>query len=118
MGSNGELVEPAPSKAGLWEDFVDIFYVPSSVFARRANGQFGLALLFLVLACVLLVFLTKGAMQPIMDAEFARQGAAAMRTSPRINSRPAAISSKLSLRFSSASGWPSAFSSRDWCCGW
>lgn len=84
MGSNGEVVETAPSKAGLWEDFVDIFYTPSSVFARRANGQFGLALLFLVLACVLLVFLTKGAMQPIMDAEFARQGAAAMRKNPNV----------------------------------
>ena len=50
MGNNAEVVEPGPSKAGLWEDFVDIFYAPSSVFARRADGKFGLALLFLIVA--------------------------------------------------------------------
>ena len=84
MGNNAEVVEPGPSKAGLWEDFVDIFYAPSSVFARRADGKFGLALLFLIVATVILVFLTKNAMQPIMDAEFVRQGAAAMRKNPNI----------------------------------
>lgn len=84
MGTNAEVVEPTPSKPGLWEDFVDIFYAPSSVFARRADGKFGLALLVLIVACVALVFVTKNAMQPIMDAEFARQGAAAMRKNPSI----------------------------------
>src|SRR5438270_13771267 len=87
MGSNAEPVrdvEPAPSKAGLWEDFVDIFYAPSSVFARRADGKFGLPLLFLIVVATVLVFLTKNAMQPIMDAEFARQSAAAMRRNPAI----------------------------------
>src|SRR5437868_7531407 len=87
MGNNAAAVrevEPAPSKASLWEDFVDIFYAPSSVFARRADGKFGLALLFLIVATVILVFLTKNAMQPIMDAEFTRQSAAAMRKNPNI----------------------------------
>ena len=87
MGSNAEPVrdvEPAPSKAGLWEDFVDIFYAPSSVFARRADGKFGLPLLFLIVVAAILVFLTKNAMQPIMDAEFARQGAAALRKNPNL----------------------------------
>ena len=68
MGSNAEpvrYVEPAPSKAGLWEDFVDIFYAPSSVFARRADGKFGLPLLFLIVVAAVLVFLTKNAMQPM-----------------------------------------------------
>lgn len=87
MGSNGDAVrevEPAPSKASLWEDFVDIFYAPSSVFARRADGKFGLPLLFLIVVGTVLFFLTKNAMQPIMDAEFARQTAAAMRRNPNI----------------------------------
>ena len=87
MGSNAEPVrdvEPAPSKAGLWEDFVDIFYAPSSVFARRADGKFGLPLLFLVVIGTILFFLTKNAMQPIMDAEFARQSAVAMRKNPSL----------------------------------
>jgi hypothetical protein len=33
MGSSGDAAregDPSPAKAGLWEDFVDIFYAPSS----------------------------------------------------------------------------------------
>src|SRR5450830_809003 len=87
MGSNADAVkevDPSPAKAGLWEDFVDIFYAPSSVFARRSDGKFGLALLFLVIVGTVLFFLTKNAMQPIMDAEFTRQSAAAMRKNPSL----------------------------------
>jgi hypothetical protein len=87
MGSNADSVkevDPASAKAGLWEDFVDIFYAPSSVFARRSDGKFGLALLFLVVVGTVLVFVTKNAMQPIFDAEFTRQTAAAMRKNPNI----------------------------------
>ena len=87
MGSNADAVrdvEPTPSKAGLWEDFVDIFYAPSSVFARRANSGFGLPLLFLIVVGTILFFLTKNAMQPIMDAEFTRQSAAALRKNPNL----------------------------------
>jgi hypothetical protein len=88
-------VEPAPSKASLWEDFVDIFYAPSSVFARRADGKFGLALLFLIVIGTILFFLTKNAMQPIMDAEFTRQSAAAMRKNPSITADQMATSRNL-----------------------
>jgi len=78
--------EPTPTKSSLWEDFVDIFYAPSSVFARRADGKFGMPLLILIVAAVILFFLTKNAMQPIMDAEFARNSAAAMRKNPNLTS--------------------------------
>jgi hypothetical protein len=87
MGSDAEVireVDPAPAKAGLWEDFVDIFYAPSTVFARRANGQFGLALLFLVVVATLLYFVTKNATQPIMDAEFARRSADMLAKNPNM----------------------------------
>jgi hypothetical protein len=87
MGSNADSVnevDPVPAKAGLWEDFVDIFYTPSSVFARRSDGKFGLALLLLVVVGAILVFVTKNAMQPVFDAEFTRQTAAAMRKNPNI----------------------------------
>jgi hypothetical protein len=85
MGSNADAVkevDPSPAKAGLWEDFVDIFYAPSSVFARRSEGKFGLALLFLAIVGGVLFFVTKNATQPIMDAEFTRQTAAALRKNP------------------------------------
>ncbi|HKC80613.1 MAG TPA: YIP1 family protein, partial [Gemmatimonadaceae bacterium] len=93
MGSNGAAVkDEEPGRAGLWEDFVDIFYAPSSVFARRSEGKFGMPLLFLVLVGTVLFFLTKNATQPIMDAEFARQTAAAMRKNPNITAEQMASS--------------------------
>lgn len=95
MGSNADAVkdvDPAPGKAGLWEDFVDIFYTPSSVFARRSDGKFGLALLFLIIVGTVLFFVTKNAMQPIFDAEFTRQTAAAMRKNPNITAEQMAAS--------------------------
>lgn len=73
-------------KASLWEDFVDIFYAPSEVFARRREGKFGYALLFLTLAGVVLHFLTKNAMQPVMDAEFAFRSAEMMKANPQMTS--------------------------------
>jgi Yip1-like protein len=87
MGNDAGAVrdaEPAPEKVGLWEDFVDVFYVPSSVFARRSDGKFGMPLLFLVVVGTVLFFLTKNATQPIMDAEFARQSAKMMRQNPNM----------------------------------
>src|SRR5437773_652418 len=95
MGNDADAVkevEPAPAKASLWEDFVDIFYAPSSVFARRADGKFGLPLLVLIAIGTVLFFLTKNAMQPIMDSEFARQSAAAMRKNPNITADQMATS--------------------------
>src|SRR6266478_5025804 len=95
MGSNADAggeVDPSPAKAGLWEDFVDIFYAPSSVFTRRSDGKFGLALLLLVVVGTILVFVTKNAMQPIVDAEFTRQTAAAMRKNPNVTAEQMASS--------------------------
>ncbi len=85
MGSDaGAVRDEEPGRAGLWEDFVDIFYAPSSVFARRSDGQFGKPLVFLVLVGTVLFFLTKNATQPLMDAEFARRSAEMMRKNPNL----------------------------------
>jgi hypothetical protein len=95
MGSNADAVkevDPSSEKASLWEDFVDIFYAPSSVFARRSDGKFGMPLLLLIVVGTVLFFVTKNAMQPIMDAEFARQTAAAMRKNPSITAEQMASS--------------------------
>jgi hypothetical protein len=79
-------VDPSAQPASLWEDFVDIFYAPSEVFARRRNGKFGLPLLFLTIAGVVLYFLTKNAMQPVMDAEFSFRSAEMLRANPQMTS--------------------------------
>jgi hypothetical protein len=82
----GSPTEPSAEPASLWEDFVDIFYAPSQVFARRRDGKFGLPLLFLTLAGLVLYFLTKNAMQPVMDAEFSFRIAEMLRANPQMTS--------------------------------
>jgi hypothetical protein len=82
-----EPAGPAPAadkSASWWEDFIDIFYAPSAVYARRANAGFGLPMLVVTVILGLVVFAMFGAMQPIMDAEFQRGAAAAMRSNPQI----------------------------------
>jgi len=70
--------------AAIWEDFIDIFYAPSSVFRRRENGNFFVPLVVITVFCGALFFLTSGVMQPVFDAEFDRGIAAAMRQNPNM----------------------------------
>jgi hypothetical protein len=76
---------PAPPKgASRWEDFIDIFYAPSSVYARRANSGFGIPMLVVTVLIGVITLANSGVMQPILDAEFARGTAAAMKQNPQI----------------------------------
>jgi hypothetical protein len=75
---------PAPAKpASRWEDFIDIFYAPSSVYERRANSGFAIPMLVVTVLVGALFIANSGVMQPIMDAEFARQTAVMMRKNPQ-----------------------------------
>jgi hypothetical protein len=81
--------EPAVSttkaeRAGVWEDFIDIFYAPSQVFARRAQESFWVPMVVVTLAVSALFYLNSGVLRPIMDAEFNRGMAAAMKQNPRL----------------------------------
>ena len=73
-----------PSKASLWEDFIDIFYQPSSVFERRREGQFGMALLILAVVTGILAFALHNGLAPVMDAVMAKQQAAALAKNPNL----------------------------------
>lgn len=73
---------PTLEKASFAEDFVDIFFSPSAVFARRANSGFFLVLCILTLLLGGLFLANRGAMQGIVDAEVARQMAEAARQNP------------------------------------
>jgi hypothetical protein len=75
---------PTPSKAGLWEDFVDIFYQPSQVFERRRDGKFGLAFLAFVVVSGILFFALHNGLAPIFDAEMAKAAAAMAAKNPQI----------------------------------
>ena len=70
--------------AALWEDFIDIFYAPSSVFRRRANGNVFIPLAVITLVCGTLFYLNSGALQPMFDAEFDRAIAMATRQNPNL----------------------------------
>lgn len=74
--------------ASRWEDFVDIFYNPSAVFARRENSGFGIPMLVVTLLIGGIMLLTFNAMQTVMDAEMGRAIATA---SKQPNFRPEAI---------------------------
>jgi hypothetical protein len=75
---------PAAKPASKWEDFIDIFYAPSDVFARRANSGFGLPMLVVTVLIGLIALANSGVMQPLMDAEFNRSMAAAMKKNPQL----------------------------------
>jgi hypothetical protein len=80
----GSVTTPAPEKASVWEDFLDIFYAPSSVFARRANGSFFIPMLVVTLVLGTLFLVNSRVTESIIDAEMQRRTAAAMAKDPRI----------------------------------
>jgi hypothetical protein len=83
-GAGPPAREPQPEQASLWEDFVDIWYAPSSVFARRATGSFWIPTLVLTLLLGGSLLANIGVLQPMMDAEFHRAMAAVLRANPQL----------------------------------
>jgi hypothetical protein len=75
---------PAPEKAALWEDFLEIFTRPSAVFERRKNAGFIVPFLVLVVVFAVLYLGLRGAFQPIIDAEISRSFAKAMAKNPKL----------------------------------
>lgn len=71
-GLDAPTVPPQPEKSSLLDDFMDIFYAPAKVFARREKSSFWIPLL-IVSALIALIFLAnRDLMEPIMDAEMSR----------------------------------------------
>jgi len=75
---------PPAEKASVVEDFIDIFYAPSSVFARREKSGFWVHLLIVSLLFAGFSFASKSVFSQIFDAEFSRGMAAAMAKNPRL----------------------------------
>ena len=76
---------PTPVKpASRWEDFIDIFYAPSSVYQRRANSGFGIPMVVVAVLVGVIALANSGVMQPIMDAEFTRNTAKLMQQNPKL----------------------------------
>ncbi|HEY2375319.1 MAG TPA: Yip1 family protein [Gemmatimonadaceae bacterium] len=76
-------VAAAAPPASLWEDFVDIFFSPASVFRRRERGSWLIPLLIVTVAIGIIAIASRGVLQPVMDAEFER-AADQLRKNPQI----------------------------------
>lgn len=63
----------APPSASLWEDFIDIFYAPSSVFERRRGAQWWPVLVILAVVLAALFFLWHRTMPSVFALETQRQ---------------------------------------------
>jgi hypothetical protein len=70
--------------ASWWEDFIDILYTPSTVFARRAASGFGVPMLVVTVLIGAIFIANSNVLQPMMDAEFTRGAAAAIKKNPQI----------------------------------
>ena len=90
---------PSPTKACLWEDFIDIFMQPSQVFDRRRDGKFGLALLALVVLSAILFFALRNGLSAIIDAEMAKQAQAMAERNPNITPDQIASSQAMMEKF-------------------
>jgi hypothetical protein len=77
-----ETPATASVTSSRWEDLIDVFIAPVQLFRRRSDGKFGHALLVLMVLIAIVYFLTRNAMQPIMDAEFQRSMASNPKLTP------------------------------------
>jgi hypothetical protein len=76
---------PKERPPSVWEDLLEIFYAPVTVFERRRDTPaFGLALIIFAVLVLGLGFAFKGMMEPIMDAEWKRGMAQAMKQNPQL----------------------------------
>ncbi|MEX2153062.1 MAG: YIP1 family protein [Gemmatimonadaceae bacterium] len=90
-------VQGAPlEKASVVEDFIDIFYAPSRVFARREKSGFWTHLLIISAIAALFAFANRGVFDQIFDVEFQRGAAKAMEANPQITEDMLAQQRKIS----------------------
>ncbi len=78
------IVESAPGKASFMEDFIDIFYTPSSVFERRKEASPWPAVLVVTGLFAILSYVNFKLLGPAIDAEIARNMAKAMQANPQM----------------------------------
>jgi hypothetical protein len=67
-----DMNDTAPASAGGPGpvDLVEIYFSPSEVYDRRRGGNFGLPLVVFAVASIILFFVTKDLLRPVMDAEW------------------------------------------------
>ncbi len=102
---------PAPAKASLLEDFVDIFFSPHAVFQRREKAGYALVMIIVTLVIGGLFIVNRGTMQDLMEAEIGRGIAEAMKQNPGMTQEQADMGRKVSgymMTFGAFIGMPIA----------
>jgi hypothetical protein len=84
MADSTASPRPAVQPGTRWDDYLEIFVKPAAVFRRREGSNPFLPLLVLVIGTIVLYFATRSAMQPVMDAEFARNAAQMAQRNPEV----------------------------------
>lgn len=93
------MTNPSIEKAGLVEDFVDIFVSPATVYERRRNSSAWVPLIVVSVVLGLSYFATLGTMQPMMDAEYARGMQATLEANPGLTPEQLAQGRKFAEAF-------------------
>ena len=97
---DGTLVgEPPPEKTSLWEDFIEIFFAPSAVFARRRDGRFWLALIVYTVLFGILFYASQGPLAAVFDGEFRRGMERAAEAGNQMTEEQMAAARAMSERF-------------------
>lgn len=80
-----ESAAPAPAeKASFWEDFIDIFYAPSTVLRRRATAHPFPIMLVIAIAIGVIMFFAAPAVESALQADFTRALPAMQRQNPAL----------------------------------
>ena len=80
---NDQTTSPEPA-ASWWEDYLEIFFAPSQVFARREKSGFLLPLVILTVLSGVLIVGLKGSFAPAFEADITRQMELVQQNNPQI----------------------------------
>lgn len=80
----GSAAPITPQQASIWEDFIDIFYAPSTVLRRRASASPWPPMLVAALLTGIVMFFVAPAIEPALQADFMRALPAMQRQNPNI----------------------------------
>jgi hypothetical protein len=103
--SSDVTLKTVPEKTSIVEDFIDIFYAPSTVYARRATGSFWMHLLIITVIAGLFAFANRAVISQIFDVEFTRATAKVMADNPRITPEMMATQRNISEKIATFGGY-------------
>jgi hypothetical protein len=90
--------QPAPAKASAWEDFIDIFYAPSSVFERRTEANVWMPFIFITIVLAVVTFLNRGLLEVLTDIAVTKGMEAAQKANPQLTADQVASAKALQLK--------------------